>query len=34
MNGNPLLDVGFLLMIVVMLFGAHHIAHLFDQRGE
>lgn len=34
MNGNPLLDVGFLFMIVVMLFGAHHIAHLFDRRGE
>jgi hypothetical protein len=34
MNGDPLLDVGFLFMIVVMLFGAHHIAHLFDRRGE
>lgn len=34
MSGDNLLNIGFLFMVVVMLFGAHHIAHLFDRRGE
>lgn len=28
------LEIGLICMIVVMLFGAHQIAHLLDKRGE
>jgi len=34
-NGPDLLmQVGFLMMVVVMLFGAHQIADMWDKRGE
>jgi hypothetical protein len=29
-----LMQVGFLMMMVVMLFGAHQIADMWDKRGE
>ena len=28
------MEIGLVCMIVVMLFGAHHIAHLLDSRGK
>ena len=36
MTNSPdlLMQVGFLMMMVVMLFGAHQIADMWDKRGE
>lgn len=31
---SSILDIGLICMVVVMLFGIHHIAHSFDSRGK